>query len=152
GSGMNGLNRLAAELFACLFRALSELNERLPQRVAVFVFVGLAWKGDPLFPLLFVPSAVSQHEADAREFEVHEAAQRVLFIGAEFDAADHSVGPGRHARSNSRSDTSAPRKTIVVVGETCRSMTSRRPSGGGARRARNAVKAKMLMQLLAAVC
>src|SRR5262249_49161024 len=67
GSGlMDCLDRLLAKLLTRLLRALGKLNDWLPCRVAVLCFVCSRRKADPFLAVLLVPSAIVQHEPDAR--------------------------------------------------------------------------------------
>jgi len=64
----------------------------LPRRLAGLRFVGLSGKADPLFTVrVLVPRAVTNDDADAREFEIHESLERVLLVAAKLEAADHAV-------------------------------------------------------------
>ena len=89
--GVDCLDCLAPELFPRLLRPLSKFDQRLPCAVAVLRLVGSGGEADPFFAVLFVLGAVVQHEPDARELEIHEAAQRVFLIGTKFDAANHGA-------------------------------------------------------------
>src|SRR5262249_22721768 len=73
-----------------LRRVLAKLDDRLPGRLTGLGLVRLGRKANPLLTARVpVIGAVAQHEPHAREFEVGEASQRVLFVGAEARAADH---------------------------------------------------------------
>src|SRR5690349_2477929 len=75
-SGVYGCERVLLELRSGLFRSFSKFNERRPAFGTVFL-IGSGRKADPLVPVLHVPRAVADDDADVGQLQIYEAAKGI---------------------------------------------------------------------------